>query len=213
MKKIILFDMDGTLIDSTDAIYESFCSVFNKHKMPLLSKNEVAKYIGYTLGDMFAFFGVSDDKIEQCCNDYKMHYTKIHNLKTKMLPNAISAIKFAHSFASLGVVTTKTSDSSRNLLRYFDVEQYFQVIIGREDVINPKPSSEPILTALSQLHKQPSKNAFMIGDTMLDLLSAKRAGIVGVGVLCGYGERDDLAKFSDYIFDDTLKAVEFIANA
>lgn len=210
MKTIILFDMDGTLIDSTDAIYESFCSVFTKHKMPLLSKAEVAKYIGYTLSDMFAFFGVSNEKIEQCCSDYKEHYTKIHNLKTKMLPNAIEAIKIAHSFATLGVVTTKTSNSSRNLLEHFGVAQYFQTIIGREDVINPKPHSEPILKALSCLNETPSKNAFMIGDTILDLISAKSAGITGIGILCGYGAKEDLMQFSDYIFSDTLEAINFI---
>ena len=66
MEKIILFDMDGTLIDSTEAIYESFCVVFEKHKMPILSESEVVKYIGYPLEEMFGFFGVPDDKIAQC---------------------------------------------------------------------------------------------------------------------------------------------------
>ena len=69
MKKIILFDMDGTLIDSTDAIYESFCVVFEKHKMPILGKAEVAKYIGYPLDEMFAFFGAERGRIEQLCAD------------------------------------------------------------------------------------------------------------------------------------------------
>ena len=206
---VILFDMDGTLIDSTDAIYESFCSVFAKHKMPMLSKNEVAKYIGYTLSDMFAFMGVKAEKIEQCCDDYKRHYTQIHNLKTTMLPNAINAIKLAHSFATLGIVTTKTSASSRNLLEHFGVAKYFKAIVGREDVLNPKPSGEPILKALSQMEVS-VENAFMIGDTILDLIAAKEAKITGIGVLCGYGIREDLAKFSDKIFSDTLEAVEFI---
>lgn len=207
---VILFDMDGTLIDSTDAIYESFCSVFAKHKMPMLSKNEVAKYIGYTLGDMFAFMGVKAENIEQCCDDYKRHYTQIHNLKTTMLPNAINAIKLAHSFATLGIVTTKTSASSRNLLEHFGVAKYFKAIVGREDVLNPKPHSEPILKALSQMEVKNARNAFMIGDTILDLMAAKEAKITGVGVLCGYGIKEDLAKFSDKIFSNTLEAVESI---
>lgn len=206
---VILFDMDGTLIDSTDAIYESFCSVFAKHKMPRLSKNEVAKYIGYTLNDMFAFMGVKAENIKQCCDDYKMHYTQIHNLKTTMLPNAINAIKLAHSFATLGIVTTKTSASSRNLLEHFGVAKYFKAIVGREDVLNPKPHSEPILKALSQMEVS-VENAFMIGDTILDLIAAKEAKITGIGVLCGYGTKEDLSKFSDKIFNNTLEAVEFI---
>lgn len=139
MTKIILFDMDGTLIDSTGAIYESFCVVFEKHKMPPKSKAEVAQYIGYSLDDMFAFLGVETGQIEQLCADYKAHYTKIHNEKTKMLDGAVEAIKMASEFANLGVVTTKSSDSSRNLLVHFGVAKYFSVMIGKNDVINPKP--------------------------------------------------------------------------
>ena len=118
MEKIILFDMDGTLIDSTEAIYESFCVVFEKHKMPILSESEVAKYIGYPLEEMFGFFGVPNDKIAQCREDYGAHYRKIHDEKTKMIDGAVEAIKSAREFATLGIVTTKSSESSRNLLAH-----------------------------------------------------------------------------------------------
>lgn len=213
MKKIILFDMDGTLIDSTDAIYESFCVVFEKHKMPILGKAEVAKYIGYPLDEMFAFFGAERGRIEQLCADYKAHYTKIHNAKTKMLDGAVEAIQMASEFASLGIVTTKSSDSSRNLLAHFGVAKHFSVMIGKNDVINPKPHKEPILKALAGMQSLgisvEAHNAFMIGDTILDLISARDAGIVGLGVLCGYGQRTDLEQFSKFIFKDTKEAVVF----
>ncbi len=213
MKKIILFDMDGTLIDSTDAIYESFCVVFEKHKMPILSKAEVAKYIGYPLDEMFAFFGAERGRIEQLCADYKAHYMQIHNAKTKMLDGAVEAIQMASEFANLGIVTTKSSDSSRNLLAHFGVAKHFSVMIGKNDVINPKPHKEPILKALAGIQslgvEAEAHNIFMIGDTILDLIAARDAGIVGLGVLCGYGTKDDLEQFSKFIFKDTKEAVGF----
>lgn len=213
MKKIILFDMDGTLIDSTDAIYEGFCEAFRRNDMPLFSKAEVAQYIGYPLDEMFAFLGAKDAQISQCCADYKAHYTKICNENTKMIDGAISAIKLASEFANLGVVTTKTSDSSRQILAHFGVEKYFRTIIGKNDVIRPKPDSEPILKALSDLEKlgirAEARNSFMIGDTILDLIAAKSAGIGGLGVLCGYGKRADLTRYSEFVFKNTLEAVEF----
>ncbi len=213
MTKIILFDMDGTLIDSTDAIYESFCVVFEKHKMPPKSKAEVAQYIGYPLDDMFAFLGAERERIAQLCADYKAHYMQIHNAKTKMLDGAVEAIKMASEFASLGIVTTKSSDSSRKLLAHFGVAKHFSVMIGKNDVINPKPHKEPILKALAGMQglgiNAEAHNAFMIGDTILDLIAAKDAGIIGLGVLCGYGLRADLEQYSKFIFKDTMEAVKF----
>ena len=212
-KKIILFDMDGTLIDSTSAIYESFCVVFEKHKMPILSRAEVAQYIGYPLEEMFGFFGVPNDKIAQCREDYGAHYRKIHDEKTKMIDGAVEAIKSAREFAMLGIVTTKSSESSRNLLAHFGVAEHFSVMIGANDVANLKPHKEPILKALQGLEtleiRAEAHNTFMIGDTILDLIAAKSAGIVGLGVLCGCGKRDDLEQFSKFIFNDTREAVEF----
>ena len=214
MTKIILFDMDGTLIDSTDAIYEGFCVVFEKHKMPILGREEVAQYIGYPLDEMFAFLGAERGRIEQLCADYKTHYIKIHIAKTKMLSGAVEAIKTASEFAHLGIVTTKSSDSSRNLLAHFGVARHFEVIIGKNNVAHPKPHKEPILKALAEMRgfgeNAEAHNSFMIGDTILDLMAAQSAGIVGLGVLCGYGKREDLEKYSKFIFENTQMAVEFV---
>lgn len=211
--KIILFDMDGTLIDSTSAIYESFCVVFEKHKMPILGRAEVAQYIGYPLSDMFAFFGAPCGAIAQLCADYREHYIKICDKQTKMLEGAIGAVESASEFARLGIVTTKTSDSSRNLLVHFGVARHFEVIIGKDSVTHPKPHKEPILKALEVLKSAgvgvEAHKIFMIGDTILDLIAAKDAGIAGLGVLCGYGKKADLEKYSKFIFKDTKEAVEF----
>lgn len=213
MENIILFDMDGTLIDSTNAIYQSFSKVFKDNDMPLLNKDEVARFIGHTLDDMFRFFGAKEEDIEKYCNEYKSHYIKICNKHTNLLPYVLDSIKLANTFAILGIVTTKSSKSSRELLANFGIDKYFHTIVGREDVSHTKPHKEPIIKALDAINLKISNDRiYMIGDTILDLNAAKNAEVVGIGVLSGYGEKQELANLSPYIFQNTLQAVKFIQN-
>ena len=80
-----------------------------------------------------------------------------------------------------------------------------------EDVENPKPHKEPILKALEKLDTD-NKEIWMIGDTKLDLLSARNAGVNSIGVLCGYGEKNTLKKFTNVILNDALEATLFLQN-
>ncbi len=88
---------------------------------------------------------------------------------------------------------------------------YFDVLIGREDVVNPKPNPEPIEKALTKLPSD-TNEVWMVGDTCMDMLAAKAANVASVGVTCGYGSVNDLANCTDNIYQNSLEAVRFIAN-
>lgn len=88
---------------------------------------------------------------------------------------------------------------------------FFKTIIGREDAKNPKPNAEPILNALRMLKKS-KEQAFMIGDTILDLKSAINANVTPIALTCGYGKLEDLQKFTKYIFSTPFEAANFISN-
>ena len=107
-------------------------------------------------------------------------------------------------------MTTKTGRYSRELLEHFGVMHYFEVLIGREDVENPKPHPEPINKALALMACDRS-TCWMIGDTRLDVEAAKNASIGCVAVTTGYDNRDQLSTLIDVIEKDALEAVRFIA--
>jgi len=209
--KTILFDLDGTLIDSTEAILESFGVAYDTFGRAMPEEDEIKKLIGHPLDMMFRMLGVPNSQADAYVDAYKEYYKLISRKKTTLLPLAKEAVKLAATIGTLGVVTTKTARYSEELLEHLGVMHYFEVLIGRESVTHPKPHPEPILKALSHL-KADASRTWMIGDTPMDLIAANEAGVQGIGVLCGYGTKYDLQKHTDCVLKDALDAVKHITR-
>lgn len=208
---IILFDLDGTLIDSTDAIVNTFHYSFDVHKKLHPSDDAIKALIGYPLDIMYARLGVAESEVWSFVTTYKERYRIISTQETELLSFSLEAIQTASKFAKLGIVTTKTGSYSQILMEHFNVMDYFEVLIGREDVQNPKPDAEPILKALGSFETE-NKEIWMIGDTKLDLISAKNANVYSIGVLSGYDTEETLQKYTNYVMKDALEAVKYLQN-
>lgn len=203
--------MDGTLIDSTEAILESFHHSFDVHKHDKKKDEDIKALIGYPLDIMYENLGVKKELIGDLIVTYKEHYRDISTQKTTLLKNAEEAILLAKEFATLGIVTTKTGLYSRILMEHFGLMKYFDVLIGREDVENPKPHAEPIIKALEGLQTR-NKEVWMIGDTKLDLIAAKNANINSIAVLSGYDNLETLKKFTNVILNDAFEAAAYLKD-
>lgn len=210
--KTILFDLDGTLIDSTDAILESFGVAYDTFARTSPDDDDIKKLIGHPLDMMFSMLGVSLSEVNSYVLAYKEHYRIISRKKTSLLPLGLEAIKAASKIATLGIVTTKTAQYSEELLEHMGVMHYFEVLIGRESVQFPKPHPEPILKAINHLKADPSQT-WMIGDTPMDLICAKEAGVQSIGVLCGYSTKVELARHTKHIVNDAFEAVKIISKS
>ena len=208
---IILFDLDGTLIDSTEAILESFHNSFAFYNLPSPDDEKIKALIGHPLDVMYKELGVQEDRVWDLVATYKEHYRKISTQKTVLLQNAREAVNEAAKFASLGIVTTKTGKYSQVLMEHFELMDKFDVLIGREHVQNPKPHAEPILKALEKFDTH-NKEIWMIGDTKLDLMSAKNAGVNSIGVLSGYDNFETLKSYTNVIFCDSLEAIRYLSS-
>ena len=210
--KTILFDLDGTLIDSTDAIIESFGVAYETFGHAVPEDEQIKKLIGHPLDLMFQMLGVDVLEANDYVNAYKEHYRLISRKKTTLLPLAFEAIKLASKIATLGVVTTKTAQYSKDLLEHMGVMHHFDILIGRESVTHPKPHPEPIQKALQALNADPART-WMIGDTPMDLICAKEAGVQSIGVLCGYSNQYELQKHTSFVVHDALDAVKIIERS
>ncbi|MDK2070485.1 HAD family hydrolase [Aliarcobacter butzleri] len=214
MNKIILFDLDGTLIDSTDAIVSTFRFAFKEQGFDFRgSDKNIKDLIGYPLDIMFERLGVSKQKVWDYVDSYKNRYRVISVEQTTLLENAFDAVQLASKIARVSVVTTKTRMYTIPILDNFSITQYFEIITGRENVENPKPHPEPILKTLAQMNYDKNKDeVYMIGDTKLDLICANEAKVNAIGVLCGYSDEEELLKYTNIVKKDALEAIKYIST-
>ena len=203
---IILFDLDGTLIDSTDAILESFAAAYAAFGQSVPPKEAITARIGEPLETMFVTLGVRSEHVAAYAEAYRKHYRSIHLAKTTLLPGVKEAIPSAAGQAHLGIVTTKTTRYAIELMEHFGLMTSFGICIGQDDVRHPKPHPEPIRKALVTLPSV-TGGRYMVGDTCLDMDAAHAANIGGMGVLCGYGSQDTLGQCADRLFKNAPEAI------
>lgn len=212
MNLAILFDLDGTLIDSTEAILESFHHSLGVHGLGLnVTDTMITEQIGHPLSAMFEAVGIPYELNEAHILSYKRHYRTIACDKTVLLPNAREAIEEAGKIARLGIVTTKTAEYSREILEHLGVMHHFETLIGFEHVDNLKPHPEPIWKAMEEMQLD-GMSVWMIGDTRLDIEASLRAGIECVAVSTGYDNKEQLQTLTDIIKSDALEAVRYIGK-
>lgn len=208
-KPIILFDLDGTLIDSTEAILESFHYACSSHESILPEDQAIKALIGHPLDVMFARLGVVTGDVWAHVDTYKAYYREISRQKTFLLDFTHETLAHASRFARLGIVTTKTGRYSQELLEHFGVMHYFETLVGREHVQHPKPHAQPALLALQNMQGD-ARHAWLIGDTHMDVLCAKNASIHHVAVTSGYETHAQLSLHTQDIFPNALLAVKHI---
>ncbi len=172
--KGILFDLDGTLIDTTDLIIQSFDHTIKTHFNRPAERDVVIRYFGRPLRDAMTYFSPGHE--EELMATYRLYNIANHDRLTKSYPTVTDTIKtLKNDGYKLGVVTSKFSDTARKGLRLFDLEQYFDSVIGVDRCTHYKPHPEPVAVGASSLDLTPDE-CMMIGDSPADLQSATAAG-------------------------------------
>ena len=178
----ILFDMDGVLVDSLDAWWESLNSSLKAFNLKPMTREEfIRKYWGHDLRDNLKTMKL-DPEIGTFCNTvYSEHLSSIH-----IYPDTKKTLETLHQYKK-AVITNTPKDCAQQILKQFDIEQFFQVIVTSDEVKFAKPNPEIIFKACSLLHVQP-KEVITIGDTDSDVKAGRAAGctVIGLNITADY---------------------------
>ena len=208
--KAVSFDLDGTLIDSTEAIAESFVHTFDVLGVPQPPREAYVSTIGYTLHQQFEML-VKDHPADLCVATYRQHYPQIMREKTFLLPGAKEGLeRLADAGLRLGFATSKKIQYSLELLDHFGVLDYFESRIGPEEVSHPKPHPEAVLTSAKELGVSVDE-LFFVGDTRFDVHAAQAANVRCLTVATGYATKEELIGLApERVFDALPELIDYI---
>lgn len=177
----VLFDLDGTIIDTNELIIQSFIHALRGTVPETFGRDQIIPYMGQTLKDQLRLFSGQDD-VTALTTAYREYNQRMHDEMVSLFPDvAETAAELKRHGIKLGVVTTKMRQTTEMGLRLFGLFELMDVIVTLDDVEHAKPHPEPVLKAMAAIGSDPGRT-LMVGDSTVDIESAARAGAIPVGV-------------------------------
>lgn len=181
--RTILFDLDGTILDTNDLIIESFIQSLKGVVPEPFGREHIIPSMGQPLSAQMQLFSGLED-VSHLVAAYREINLRLHDDYVKPFPGVqeVLAGLQAHGI-QLGIVTTKMRMTTERGLRYAGLYDYIMPrgIVTIDDVMNPKPHPEPVLMAVEALGADPAAT-LMVGDSVVDIEAAEAAGVASVGV-------------------------------
>ncbi len=206
----VLFDLDGTLLNTKPLIDKSFIHTF-EHFRPdyKLSDEELDSFFGPTLYQTFSRYSNDEEEIQAMIQFYRDFNVPNHDSMVSPFPQAKETVKDLHKKGiKVGVVSSKKTDLVMHGLELFGMLEYMDIVIGADEVKNHKPAPDGILLAKEKLN---SKNVLYVGDTKNDIIAGKNASVKTCGVLYIKDPSVMLEVAPDYVINK-LSEIEVICG-
>ncbi len=211
----ILFDLDGTLIDSIDLLVTSMEYAFEGRDVRPPVDEWIAA-IGTPLDAMLRPWARDEDDILALRGRYREYQVANHDAKTQAYPGAVDTVRELHAARHpLAVVTSKLEHGARRSLKWVGIEDCFAAVVGIDATTKHKPEPEPVWHALAMLGDIPPAKALFIGDSTHDMHAGNAAGVATAAALWGPFSRTQLETAHPQYwldgFDDVRALVDRLA--
>ena len=191
--RLIIFDLDGTLVDTLEDIAHSVNFTLGRLGRPLLHRDTVRQYVGDGLEMLLTrALNGHTDLLEEAKGIYTVHQTKNLVVNSHLYPGVTETLEHFRSLP-MAVVTNKTLEFSEPLLEQLGVRPYFGMIIGADSGLPLKPAPDAFLSVMKSL-AVPKERTVVVGDGITDIRAGKAAGITTCAVTYGFRSEEELRK-------------------
>lgn len=195
MKKydVILFDLDGTLTDSSQGIINSILYALDKLNITVENTNDLKWFLGPPLHESFKEFGLDDDEIESAITYYRERFSTKGIYENQVYDGIIPMLEeLKNCGRRIILATSKPQEFTDIIMKYFELDKYFEFIAGSNLDGTRSKKAEVIKYALDSCRISDLSKIVMVGDRKQDINGAKIACIDSIGVLYGYGNYEEL---------------------
>lgn len=180
-----LFDFDGTLVDTTQLVVDSFRHTLNGYFGREVRPEEVYPCFGMPLREAMACL-VPPDRVDEFVQVYRQYNSDNFEAKITLCPGVHAALRRLQAAGvKMGIVTSRMRNTTWRGIRLFNLAPYFGSVVTMEDVESHKPGPVPVQKALADLGLKPAQ-AIMLGDSPHDVEAARAAGVIGVACRWSY---------------------------
>ncbi len=210
--ELILFDLDGTLTDPAEGITNSVEYALNKMGINIENKRDLYKFIGPPLLESFQnFCNFNEEDSKKALSYYREYFKEkgmLENVVYDGIDNMLKTLK--NNGKCLCVATSKPEPFAINILDYFDLSKYFYFIAGSNMDGTRAKKNEVIDYCLRQCKCLDKSKVVMIGDREHDIIGANKCSVDSIGVLFGYGSREELESAGATYVAETINDIDKI---
>ena len=190
----ILFDLDGTLTDSGMGIVNSVAYSLQKKGIDVEDKEELLKFVGPPLIESYRrYYGYSMEEAVEMVDIYREYYGTKGLYENSVYEGMEEVLKVLKERGKVLIIaTSKPEEYARKIVEHYGLSKYFMYVAGSNMDETRTKKAEVIAYALESCNIQNMNEVVMIGDRKHDVLGAKAMGVDSIGVLYGYGSREEL---------------------
>lgn len=207
----ILFDLDGTLTDPGLGITNSVQYALKRWDITVSDRNELYKFIGPPLKESFEiFFGFSDKDSDKAVEYYREYYRNKGIYENRLYDGIEELLQYLKEKGkTIILATSKPEEFAVEILKHFNIDKYFHCIAGASMDGSRVKKADVIRYAMDKSGITDTSSVVMVGDREHDVLGAAHLGIDSIGVLFGYGSREELKKAGATHIVETVEEIGY----